>query len=337
MKDNIQCVGVEKKEKVFKALALAFEAGLARTFTDVIQRKSFTSCIRIEKTTLQTILKSATKATAALEAQYTSGLTGSALVLARTNDLFRLSDLITGTEGEIDDSISPEIVQTCIQFFARAFAEANRSLSDQHGAVVSNSMPRLINPDGQTSDLQTLNEAYDGVLCATFEFIVEPKIDSRIYFLVQPDLLQSLMKLLPDYDPEPPVVSEAEKRRAMSRAEERLDSVSYMPTAGAPSSNQTAIHRGGAARSGANWNMDLLLDVELPIVVTFGESEMQLKDVLKFGVGSVIELDKSVNDPVVITVNQKPIARGEVVMVDGNYGVRILEVESTAERLRSLG
>ncbi len=81
----------------------------------------------------------------------------------------------------------------------------------------------------------------------------------------------------------------------------------------------------------------MLLDVELPITVSFGEAEMQLKDVLKLGVGSVIELDKSVNDPVTVIVNQKPIAKGEVVMVEGNYGVRILEVESTAERIRSLG
>ncbi len=87
----------------------------------------------------------------------------------------------------------------------------------------------------------------------------------------------------------------------------------------------------------SGWNIDLLLDVELPITVSFGEAEMQLKDVLKLGVGSVIELDKSVNDPVTVIVNQKPIARGEVVMVEGNYGVRILEVESTAERIRSLG
>ena len=87
----------------------------------------------------------------------------------------------------------------------------------------------------------------------------------------------------------------------------------------------------------SNWNMNLLLDVELPIVVSFGETEMQLKDVLKLGVGSVIELGKSVNDPVTVTVNNKPIAMGEVVMVDGNYGVRILQVESTADRIRSLG
>ncbi len=89
--------------------------------------------------------------------------------------------------------------------------------------------------------------------------------------------------------------------------------------------------------SQANWNIDLLLDVELPIVVSFGETAMPLKDVLKLGVGSVIELDKTVNDPVTLIVNQKPIARGEVVMVEGNYGVRILEVESTADRIRSLG
>jgi flagellar motor switch protein FliN len=89
--------------------------------------------------------------------------------------------------------------------------------------------------------------------------------------------------------------------------------------------------------TGGNWNIDLLLDVELPVSVSFGNSEMQLKDVLKLGAGSVIELDKSVNDPVTIIVNRKPIAKGEVVMVDGNYGVRILEVESTADRIRSLG
>jgi flagellar motor switch protein FliN len=86
-----------------------------------------------------------------------------------------------------------------------------------------------------------------------------------------------------------------------------------------------------------NWNIDLLLDVELPISVSFGNTEMQLKDVLKLGAGSVIELDKSVNDPVTIIVNHKPIAKGEVVMVEGNYGVRILQVESTADRIRSLG
>jgi flagellar motor switch protein FliN len=108
-----------------------------------------------------------------------------------------------------------------------------------------------------------------------------------------------------------------------------------------PAQNESFNSIGNAGGTGAskegNWNIDLLLDVELPISVLFGNSEMPLKDILKLGPGSVIELDKSVNDPVTIIVNHKPIAKGEVVMVDGNYGVRVLDVESTADRIRSLG
>jgi len=85
-----------------------------------------------------------------------------------------------------------------------------------------------------------------------------------------------------------------------------------------------------------NWNVDLILDLELPLSVFFGAASMPLRDVLKLGAGSVIELDQSVQDPVTVFVNHKPIARGDFVTVDGNYGVRILEVENPAERLRSL-
>ena len=94
---------------------------------------------------------------------------------------------------------------------------------------------------------------------------------------------------------------------------------------------------GAENREAGHWNIELLLDIELPIRVSFGETEMQLKDVIKLGPGSVIELNKSVNDPVILFVNRKPIAKGEVVMVRGNYGIRILEVASTADRIKSLG
>jgi flagellar motor switch protein FliN/FliY len=92
-----------------------------------------------------------------------------------------------------------------------------------------------------------------------------------------------------------------------------------------------------ADRTTGNWDLDSLLGVELPIRVSFGSLEMPLGDVLKLGTGSVIELNESVNDPVTIMVNHRPVARGEMVAVGGNYGIRILEVESMADRIRSLG
>jgi len=83
-------------------------------------------------------------------------------------------------------------------------------------------------------------------------------------------------------------------------------------------------------------NLALLMDVELPVSIRFGETEMLLEDIVKLGVGSVIELNSGVDDPVELIVNGKPLARGEVVTIDGFYGIRITEITNVGERIRSL-
>jgi flagellar motor switch protein FliN/FliY len=82
--------------------------------------------------------------------------------------------------------------------------------------------------------------------------------------------------------------------------------------------------------------MDLLLDVELPVSVSFGRAQLLLKDVIKLTTGSIIELNRSISEPVDVIVNNCVIARGEVVVVEGNFGVRVHEVISRQERLRTL-
>lgn len=79
---------------------------------------------------------------------------------------------------------------------------------------------------------------------------------------------------------------------------------------------------------------ELLLDVELPICVSFGRAALKLQDAIKLITGSLIELDRGLSDPVDLLVNNCVIARGEVVVVDGNYGVRITEIVSQKERLQ---
>jgi flagellar motor switch protein FliN/FliY len=80
---------------------------------------------------------------------------------------------------------------------------------------------------------------------------------------------------------------------------------------------------------------DLLLEVALPVAVSFGRTSLQIREVLKLNTGSIVELDRFVTDPVEVIVNDCVIARGEVVVVDGNYGVRINQLASREERLRS--
>ena len=80
---------------------------------------------------------------------------------------------------------------------------------------------------------------------------------------------------------------------------------------------------------------DLLLDVALPVSVSFGRKSLQIREVLKLNTGSIVELDRLVSEPVDVIVNDCVIARGEVVVVDGNYGVRITHLASREDRLRS--
>jgi flagellar motor switch protein FliN/FliY len=81
---------------------------------------------------------------------------------------------------------------------------------------------------------------------------------------------------------------------------------------------------------------DLLLDVEMPVGVSFGRAQMPLKDVLKLTTGSILELDRTISEPVEVIVNNCAIARGEVVVVEGNFGVRIQQVISRQERMTKL-
>jgi flagellar motor switch protein FliN len=99
------------------------------------------------------------------------------------------------------------------------------------------------------------------------------------------------------------------------------------------SQNQAPASRRGAVRQEeAPRNIDRLLEVELDVVVRFGMTHIPLRDIVRMGVGTMIELNRAVDEPVELLVNGRLLARGEVVVVDGYYGVRITEIGSPAER-----
>ncbi|MDO5046015.1 flagellar motor switch protein FliY [Campylobacter sp.] len=83
-------------------------------------------------------------------------------------------------------------------------------------------------------------------------------------------------------------------------------------------------------------NIGLIMDVRLPIRVRIGSKRMLLKDVLSMDIGSVIELNQLANDPLEILISDKVVALGEVVIVDGNFGIQITQIGSKKERLEQL-
>lgn len=88
--------------------------------------------------------------------------------------------------------------------------------------------------------------------------------------------------------------------------------------------------------SGEMKNISMIMDVHLPVKVRIGQKRMLLKDVIAMDIGSVVELNQLANDPLEILVDNKVIAKGEVVIVDGNFGIQITEIGTKHERLEQL-
>jgi flagellar motor switch protein FliN len=122
---------------------------------------------------------------------------------------------------------------------------------------------------------------------------------------------------------------------------ERPGSEADVPIANAPAAVTAAT--GGPSRAPAPTpaavpaNLDVILDIDLPLSVRFGQTEMTLEALTRLGPGSVVDLGRSPDEPVDVLVNGRLVARAEVVVVGGSYGVRILEVVSAADRARSFG
>ena len=92
----------------------------------------------------------------------------------------------------------------------------------------------------------------------------------------------------------------------------------------------------GSNLSGEQGNISLIMDVFMEMTVELGRTKKQIKDILGMGEGTIIELDKLAGEPVDILVNHKPIAKGEVVVIDENFGVRVTEILSPLERVSDL-
>ncbi len=137
---------------------------------------------------------------------------------------------------------------------------------------------------------------------------------------VDDTLLSALNQLAAGPRPQPQAKSESEPE-------------SPSPSGKPPEPDQSSPRIEELLRQG---NLELLMDVELAVMLRFGSRQATLREVLDLATGAVLELDREIREPVDLVLNGRVIARGEVVVVDGNYGLRVIEVASPQQRVNSL-
>jgi flagellar motor switch protein FliN/FliY len=192
---------------------------------------------------------------------------------------------------------------------------------------------RVMMMDSDPADAEITDTLKELVQQAIGALSLKP-IAKGIEFTVQPDVESATSALagatgfdLPvDGDLNVQIACVMEEGEAI---EEEVAAAATYAAAGASS-------RAAAAPKDVPENLDVILDIDLPLSVRFGHAELTLDALTKLGPGSLIELARLPDDPVELLVNGKLVARGEVVVVGGNYGVRVHEVVSTEQRIRTL-
>lgn len=176
----------------------------------------------------------------------------------------------------------------------------------------------------------------DQCLSSAVSFKIKDILDSKILLLIPNDLGKAISeKAASKKEPAKPGQEDAAASAGgvtgdLSGASAQLGSFESAPV----TSTSSGGVQGGAAATPGNINM--LLDIQLQVAIELGRTEMSIKRILELGPGSIIELDRMAGEPVDLLVNGKVVAKGEVVVVDENFGIRIISLVSPEERLKSL-
>jgi flagellar motor switch protein FliN/FliY len=252
-----------------------------------------------------------------VKATYSKGVTGTFFFSMPLRESTILVDLMLGGDGAPADSLAGDSKDALSETFNQVMGSANQTLSDQAGETLSISGLEIIElPSFDTAS--TENALGPGPFLTVPLATTQDTLVTNIYAMASSLLFGQLklkLGLLPQESiPMPVDASSMDGPQPFG---------SYAPIPSYESSVDTR-------------NLELLLDIELPVVVRMGHTEMPLGELLKLTPGSILELNRPADAPVDLLVNGKQIAKGEVVVVDGNFAFRITEIESAAQRLQNL-
>ena len=311
----------------------------------------------VTETTLEEIKEGFEAPTIVLEVEYTTGIIGRNILIIKTDDAAVISNLMMGGDGKPEKHELTDIeISAVSEAMNQMIGSAATSMATMFSRKVDIAPPVSKIWKDQNDDLSENIPADEKIVRVNFKMTIGDVVDSNIIQIFPASTAKKIVSIMMGKEEEK-VEENKVSANKVSESMEQMN-VSYKEpertvqnephtnyTAPATSMAATApveVHEakfeplGEAGYSSSPQNIDLILDVPLDISVVLGRTKKSIKDILSLGTGSLIELDKLAEEPVEILVNGKKIAFGEVVVVDENFGVRITNIVSGAERIKSL-
>lgn len=305
----------------------------------------------------------------AVQVEYTAGLIGMNLLVIKQSDAAIIADLMLGGDGLSPNPDLSEIQLSAVQ-------EAMNQMMGSAATSMSTVFNKKVDISPPSIDLLNFKEEEgidklpedDLLVKVSFRLKIGELIDSNIMQLLPLKFSQKLVKGLMGEDDEEVAATSVAEAPVKSAPAPVMQEPVYQETPAAYQQPQFAepqyaqpqyaqpqampqrppqapvnVQQAQFASFESNQltqsesrNLNMLLDIPLQVTVELGRTKRSVKEILELTSGSVIELDKLAGEPVDILVNARLVAKGEVVVIDENFGVRITDIVSQADRLNNL-
>jgi flagellar motor switch protein FliN/FliY len=329
----------------------------ATTLYALLGQKVKITTPRVEITTWDEIAKLFVKPFVAVKVQYVNGLEGLNMLIVKEEDVKIITDLMMGGDGL--GNVSGELNELHLSAISEAMNQmigsASTSLSSMFDKRVDISPPESTLVDGASNIDRIKIDNESSIVMVMFRLQVGDLIDSEIMQLLPIQFAKEMVEKLMDKNklsqqvteadtmPQPPVQMQEPQAPQMQPqyAQPAPGFGMQMPSMGQPQQPASPVNvQPVQFQSFENEelgydsnNIGLLMDVPLQISVELGRTTKKIREILDFGQGSIIELDKLAGEPVDILVNGRIIAKGEVVVIDESFGVRITDILHPSKRL----
>ncbi|MEZ0537776.1 flagellar motor switch phosphatase FliY [Caldicellulosiruptoraceae bacterium PP1] len=296
----------------------------------------------------------------AIKVKYKEGLDGINLLILKKEDVQIIADLMMGGDGkiEITDELTDLQLSAIQEAMNQMVGSASTSLSSLLGLKIDINPPEAFIIDFTDNAKELIPEFTNvsDIVKISFRMTIGQLIDSQIMQLISVDFAKKLVnamfestfsggpKMVESESPNINEVIEQKPQENKTSYESINNYQSQKPKSNIPKQEkkpQPVVNvspvqfESFGEENNLKYpeNIDLLMDVPLEITVELGRTNKLIKDILEFSTGTIIELDKLAGEPVDILVNGKVIAKGEVVVIDENFGVRITDIVNPANRL----
>lgn len=331
----------------------------ATTLFALLNRKVEISTPTVSMIDLKTLSEKYEKPCVGLRINYKEGLVGANLLILKQDDVKIIANLMMGGDGIIDPDaeLTPIDLSAISEAMNQMVGSSSTSLSSMLGYKIDIDTPEAFILEVEDDDFfVNLDLGREDLVCNSFKMVVENLIDSEIMQLLPMEFAEHIItqlnfdkkdELIPEVPqqvtPEP--IPQSAPPQPMVQQEPTPQPMVMQPQVQAQPQPTNVMHSNVNVQPAQfqsfdinelaqqKENITIIRDVPLEVTVELGRTRKAIKEILEFNPGTIIELDKIAGEPIDILVNGKFVAKGEVVVIDENFGVRVTNIINVEERI----